>query len=711
LAVLIAALLVGCAADRAHRAGLHHLDEGRWEEGLARLEEAVEKDPDNARFRLDLRVKREQHIHRALLDADARRASGQLDVAEKLYERILKIEKDNARARAGLSVVAMERRHAEVFQEAQALAKNDEIESAQAKLHTILTENPHHAEAKALQRRIAEKLVADTLTAPTLKTRGRRPVTLEFRDANVKMVLEALSRTSDINFLIDKDVRPDFATTIFVKHVTVDDAIDLILSQNQLTKKVLNENTVFVYPNTPAKTKEYQDQIIKAFYLTNVDPKHAMEMLKVMLNAKTLFVDEKTNLVIMRDIPETVRMAEKLIAAMDLPEPEVMMEVEVLEIKRSRLLELGIDYPAQLSLSTGTGTTPAPLTVQGLRDTRFKDLFVNHLSATVNLKKQDSDVSVLASPRIRARNKEKAKILIGDRVPVITSSSMLVGTASQQTTNVQYLDVGLKLEVEPAIHLDNDVAIKVNLEVSSIVKEIKDVANTIAYQIGTRNATTLLRLKDGETQILAGLINDDERKSANKIPGLGDLPILGRLFSSHKDDSNKTEIILSITPRLIRSLNRPEAQIAEFWYGTETSVRSKPLSIEPVGASIPQPAAIESAVPPPAPDATPLPPPAPGSPPAASPGQAASPTPSGGPTPAAEGTETTTPGASEITPPAGPAGQTVPNAPETPQPPAAPLGSFSRGEHTAQSRSTPRAYAVAFLRQPIAPSCLRAALP
>lgn len=649
-AVFVAVLLFGCAADRAHREGLYYLDEGRWEEGMARLEEAVQRDPDNARFRLDLRQKREQLINRALLQADARRASGQLDVAEKLYERILKIEKDNARALAGLSMVAMERRHGEIAKEAQALVKKGELERAQAKLHTILTESPHHFEAKELKHRIDEKLVAGTLTAPMLKTRNKKPVTLEFRDANVKMVFEALSRTNGINFIFDKDIRHDSNITIFVKNVTVDDAIDLILSQSQLSKKVLNENTVFIYPNNPAKTKEYQEQIIKTLYLTNVDPKHAMEMLKVVLNAKTLFVDEKANLVIMRDIPETVRMAEKLIAAMDLPEPEVMMEVEVLEIKRSRLMELGIDFPNQASLSTSSGSSAPPLTVQGLRDSTFSGLYVSHLTATINLKKEDSDVNVLASPRIRARNKEKAKIMIGDRVPVITSSAVLVGTASQQTTNVQYLEVGLKLEVEPTIHLDNDVAIKLNLEVSSIVNEITTVPGTVAYQIGTRNATTLLRLKDGETQILAGLISDDERKTANKVPGLGDLPLLGRLFSSHKDDSNKTEIILSITPRLIRSLNRPEAKITEFWYGTEASVRSKPLSIESVD-TLTAPAAVEPALPPSAPPATPPPLPAPGSPPAGPPeGQTAPPTPLSGPTPAAEGIETTTPGASETTP-------------------------------------------------------------
>src|SRR4030065_269415 len=190
----------------------------------------------------------------------------------------------------------MRRRNGEIAKEAQALVKKGELERAQAKLHTILTENPRHFEAKELKHRIDEKLVAGTLTAPMLKTRNQEPLSLEFRYANVKMVFEALSLTNGINFIFDKDIRHDSNTTIFVKNVTVDDAIDLILSQSQLSKKVLNENTVFIYPNNPAKTKEYQEQIIKTLYLTNVDPKHAMEMLKVVLNAKTLFVDEKAKI-------------------------------------------------------------------------------------------------------------------------------------------------------------------------------------------------------------------------------------------------------------------------------------------------------------------------------------------------------------------------------------------------------------------------------
>jgi general secretion pathway protein D len=187
---------------------------------------------------------------------------------------------------------------------------------------------------------------------------------------------------------------------------------------------------------------------------------------------------------------------------------------------------------------------------------------------------------VLANPRIRVKNKEKARIHIGDRVPVITTTAAATGGFVSES--VSYLDVGLKLEVEPLIYLDDEVGIKVGLEVSNIAREIRTVgSNTLTYQIGTRNANTVLRLRDGETQILAGLISDEDRRSADRVPGLGDIPVLGRLFSHTRDNAIKTEIVLLITPRLVRTLARPDVRQAEFAAGTESSTGS-PAGMAPL---------------------------------------------------------------------------------------------------------------------------------
>ncbi len=317
-------------------------------------------------------------------------------------------------------------------------------------------------------------------------------------------------------------------------------------------------------------------------------------MLKTVLGAKTLFIDERANVVVMRDTPDAVRMAEKLVASLDISEPEVMLEVEILEISRSRLQDLGIAYPATATL------TPSALVASGASSgLRLSDLShqnsdtigISQLSVTLNAMKQVGLANTLASPRIRARNKEKAKILIGQREPVITNSvTPTAGGTPVVTGSVQYLDVGLTLEVQPTIYLDSDVAIKINLEVSSILKQITTASGTVAYEIGTRNANTLLRLKDGETQILAGLIQDSDTRSANSIPGLGDIPILGRLFGTHRTDREKSEVVLSITPRIIRMQPRPASDTTEFWYGTESRTRTAPYA-PASGADAPGPPA------------------------------------------------------------------------------------------------------------------------
>jgi general secretion pathway protein D len=607
LVVLASLLVAGCAAQRSHDEGLVLIEEGRMEEGVARLAEAVKLSPENLRYRMDLLNRRDYAVSQLLARAEAERAAGSLDAADAAYRRVLAVDAKNARAQARLAALERERRHGESVKQAQDLAKRRDIDGAEMRLRAVLAENPRHAEARALLREIDEQRVREALAAPALKSRQTKPVTLEFRDATLKLVFDALSRTSGINFILDKDVRGDARTTIFARQVSVEDAIDLILLPNQLEKKVLSENSILVYPNTPQKLREYQDLIMKSFYLENADVKQTLNMIKTLLKTKDVFIDEKINLLIMRDTPEVIRLAEKLVSAQDLAEAEVMLEVEVLEISRTRLMELGVKWPDQLNFGV-IDTTGDPFVINDLRGINRDRITMNAPSAAVNFRKTDGDTNLLASPRIRVRNREKARILIGDRVPVI-SSQVTPSTGTPVVTEiVQYLDVGLKLEVEPNVHLDDQVAIKVALEVSTLGEQTRTATGTVAYRIGTRTANTVLRMEDGETQVLMGLIRDDDRRSANKVPGLGELPVLGRLFGSHLDDAQKTEIVLSITPRLVRNVRRVEAGVAEFFTGTEATMRSQPFFVKPVSApaeklalAAPGAASIAPAAPTPAP--------------------------------------------------------------------------------------------------------------
>lgn len=597
LLLLLGPLLVAlgaCATEPPSREPAELFAAGRYEDALAKLEQLARDDPKNLLYRAQIMSRREEAVNRLLNDAAVELDASRPDSADAIYRRILRLEPGNERAQQGVAAAARLGRNSELLAQAKEAVRRGEGEKAQMLLQAVSPEYANNRELADLKRSINELQSRETLVSPTLKAAFKEPVSLEFRDANLKMVFEALSRTTEINFILDREIKADQKTTLFLKKSTLEDAVDMLLITNQLEKKVLNANSVLIYPSTPAKIKEYQDLVVKSFYLENADVKQTLNMIKTMLKTKDVYVDERLNLMVMRDTPEVIRLAEKLITMHDMSEPEVMLEVEVLEIKRSRLLDLGINYPNQLTLSplpssttnstivgpggtTLTNPTTGPLTLADLRNLNSSRLGAAISPLVINLKKEDGTVNLLANPRIRARNREKAKILIGDKVPVITTTSTATGFVSE---SVQYVDVGLKLEVEPNIYLLDDVAIKVSLEVSSIVRELRSSSGSLSYQIGTRNVSTVLRLKDGETQVLAGLISDEARASASKIPGLGDLPVLGRLFSSHSDESQKTEIVLSITPRLVRNLKRPAAE--EFWSGTDAAFRTRPLALVPM---------------------------------------------------------------------------------------------------------------------------------
>jgi general secretion pathway protein D len=280
----------------------------------------------------------------------------------------------------------------------------------------------------------------------------------------------------------------------------------------------------------------------------------------------------------MRDTPEMLRMAERLIAAHDLADPEVMLEVEVLEVSRSQLTKLGLVGPQSVAIGNPTTTDGIVLGSNGIRAS------IANPALLLNLRDRENATDLLANPRIRVKNKTKARIHIGEKVPVVTTTATAnVGVSS----SVSYLDVGLKLDVEPTIHLDDEVSIGLKLEVSNIIETITvgsaGGGSTIAYRLGTRNTETSLRLKDGETQVLAGLIQNDQRRSRAKIPGLGSLPIIGRLFSSDDGDGStrsKTEVVLLITPRILRATEVLPPDQARFAAGTLGEGGAAPLLLD-----------------------------------------------------------------------------------------------------------------------------------
>src|SRR5882762_960177 len=358
------AVLLGCAATQLHRDGLAEVERGNYEAGVSKLAEAVAQDPKNMMFKLDLTARREDSIQKLISAGDALRAAGQYDTAVTTYRRVLSIEAGNQRALHGIDAVEADRRHAGMVGEAVKDFARKDYDAADAILRTVLNEDSGFAPATALAAKI-NVARGPMNAAPRLKSRNNAKVTLQFRDAPTKMVFEVLARQTGINFVLDKDVKSDSKTTIFVQEVPIEEAIDLVLDQNTLARQILSSNMVLIYPNTPAKQKDYDEQIVHTFYLTNAVPKDVESMLKSMLGAKTLFIDERTSVVVMRDTPDAVRMAEKLVASIDVPEPEVLIEVEVLEIARSKLLNLGITPPSSFTASPKSVAKGAGAAVTG----------------------------------------------------------------------------------------------------------------------------------------------------------------------------------------------------------------------------------------------------------------------------------------------------------------------------------------------------------
>ena len=583
--IVLLVLLAGCATvlDPTLKEARDHVAAGRSEQALMLLERASRENPERLDYRAEYVRVRDLVAAQWLAQAETLRASGQAEAAAALYRRVQKYDADSARARLGLQQLEADTRHRALVASAEKLVKDERYLEAQDELRPVLVENPQQRDARRLQRIIDERTAKPAIVTPRLKIAGA-PISLELRDVQLRAVFDTVSRSTGVSFVLDRDVRADVRTTIVLRNAQPEELIRLVLATNQLEQKVVNESTLLVYPNTPQKQREYQELVVKSFYIANADVRQTANMVRALVKTRDLFVDEKLNLLVVKDTPAAVRLAERLIAAHDLAEPEVMLEVEVLEVGSSRLLELGIRFPDSLALSlVGAAGTPGTITLTEWLN-RSSDLvqlsFTNPLFL-FQLRQQDGATSVLANPRIRVKNKEKARIHIGDRVPVITTTAAATGGFVSES--VSYLDVGLKLEVEPLVYLEDEVGIKVALEVSNIAREIRTVgSNTLTYQIGTRNAATTLRLRDGETQILAGLISDEDRKTADRVPGLGDLPYLGRLFSHTRDNAVKTEIVLLITPRLVRTLARPEARATEFAAGTEVSTGAPGLALPPV---------------------------------------------------------------------------------------------------------------------------------
>lgn len=477
-----------------------------------------------------------------------------------LYDQLTGIGPKNERAANGIKAIKREQEHQAILAEAKVLMLDDKNHAlATTKVRQVLLENPNHPEALSLYQQLAQKHAAKTKKKTELKLSFDEPITMDFRDVEIKKVFEALAKITKVNFIVDKDIDNQEKATIFINSMPFNDALDLILHTNELSKKVVSDRAVIIYGKY--SDRAYTELSVRTYNLDYADAKSMQGILKGMLSLKNIQVDQRLNTILIKDTPEKLALAEQLILAQDKPDAEVMLEMQVLEVSRTFSQNLGIDTPTGLSVPVPASGT---LTASDVGNVTSGQLVVNGVPG-LQFDASDGNVNILANPRIRVRNKHLAKIHIGEKVPVFTANVASTGVTTQ---TVQYIDAGLKLEVEPTISASDDVNIKLSFNVGSIGAPVTSGDST-AFRVGTRYTTTELRLHDGETQILAGLINDQDTKNISGIPGVKDIPLLGRLFSLNSDSKTKTEIVLSITPHIVRAKQPYTSNEAEIWIGSE----------------------------------------------------------------------------------------------------------------------------------------------
>ncbi|GAM10649.1 type IV pilus biogenesis and competence protein PilQ [Geobacter sp. OR-1] len=596
--IVLPALLVivaGCSGGRSAFSKAQKLEaEGKLDEAVVKYAEAASESPEEGEYRMRFLGVSEQAARIHMNKGEQFLEKGNLDDALREFQSAVALDSSLATARQASEKVVKLRNSQVYLKEGEELEKNRKTREAILAYKKALEFNPDNEKASTAIVRL-QKGRKSKLDGSELNLKSTKPITLKFKDAKIKDVFNIITQLSGINFVFDEGVK-DSNVTIYLENATFQQALDVITGLNKLGKKVLNENTIILYTKSPEKLKQYEDLMVQTFYLNKLDAKKAVNLIRTMLQVKKIYVNEEMNALVIRDVPDVIEVAGRILEANDVPDAEVLLEVEVIEVAKKNTEALGLvlsKYALSMntwtpqgaffsdaltstttssSSTTGTTTTTTPITPSNLLQTFSWRNFQGYMtvpSATFNFGKTLSNAETLASPKIRVKNREKAKFNVGTRVPITTTSSPTGGGVS---VNVQYVDVGVKVNAEPTIQLNNEVNMKLSLEVSSILtkEKIGDSASlTTVVTIGTRNLDTVLSLKDGETSVIGGLIQDNKTKSKQKVMILGDLPIIGPLLTGSDNSNDKSELILAITPRIVRGVAVPEGEAAQFWSGRE----------------------------------------------------------------------------------------------------------------------------------------------
>jgi general secretion pathway protein D len=541
------ALLAGCTSHQAYRQAEAAAQRGDWDAAVLQYMKALDQNPSDISYRA------------ALMRA-------KIKASQAHFEKGQEFEKAEVTERA-------------LVEYQQAVQLDPTNQYAKARLEHVrqayLAQRQNRATGTIDQ--LKKKAKQDRPQPPVLNPRSAQPISLEFPEpVSIFQIYKALGKAFGINILFDPNLK-DQEISIDLKDVTAQTALETLMRSVNHFYKVLDDHTVLIAADTPQNRRVYEDLVIQTFFLSNSEVKEMMTILRSLVDAKKLAVNEQLNAIILRDTADRVKVAEKIIETNDKAKAEVVVDVELLQINSGRLRDLGVSL-SQYSVGQqlDRNTTTNPLHISDLQFLNQGDWVLTLPSFVYNFVKNNTDAQLLAKPQLRITEGEKANLVIGDRVPIplTTFNTQNAGATGGivPITSFQYQDVGIKIEIDPRVHHNQEITMHVKVEVSNI-NGYADAGNGQKQPIiGTRTIDSVIRLQDGETNFLAGLLRSDETNTDTGVPGLSEIPLIGRLFADKRTDHQRTDVILTLTPHIIRNAEITEEDLKPIWVGTDANM-------------------------------------------------------------------------------------------------------------------------------------------
>lgn len=507
-------------------------------------------------------------------------------LASELYVKHGKQLKDN-----GNTVGAL----AEFLRATAIDPSNESADQAIASLESQITPAPQKSDIP--QYPTQRKRLALLAGPVDLKPVSDQPITLHMAEDS-KVIYESLSKAAGINVLFDPDYNSK-RISLDLSNTSLEDALRIVATASGTFWKPVTRNTIFVAQNTRVKRQELEQEATQVFYLANSTQQNDLNDIQTALrnvlpNAK-LYGVQSQNAIVMHGTPDELLLAGQLIEDLDKAKPEVMIDVTVMQVDRDKVRNIGLQWPQSLSatLTTTSTASGATLTLNDLANLNAKNFSLTVGTAQAEMLLTDTDTQILQNPRLRAADGQKATMKIGERIPIATGSYSAPGVsptaaAGYAQTQFQYIDVGVNMEMTPTIHYNGDVTIKVKVEISSETgtTTIEGVTEPI---IGQQSVEEMIRLKEGESNILGGLLQEQNNLTVSGTPGLGEVPLLKYLFSTQDREVQHEEVVFLITPHLVRGMQIDPLNLRPIDTGTNGSVELREVQSAPVeGTTSPQ---------------------------------------------------------------------------------------------------------------------------